>query len=366
MDANCREDLRMSLCEDSGHRSARRQPGRENADMWYPVIEGNGGHQVGKQRRLSAGSALIVRPEPVPAERCVLPARLGRVGDDQTVALRLRVHARTGCEILGSLRASVQHEDDALNACISFRRHVEVVVERAVRAAMAASLEEGPLWHIDYGRSLAYSNIEPRRPSRQLRYHLRKPQTRRGRFGLARRLDRGAVVGRRRRVGGVCKRRTYRTARREGITSARLLQRPAHCGREIVFHVSAFRCWPEPLGYAVRQCGTEFGRRLERAEDVDRTDGRQREFRRDVGSQPREAHDPDMQLFPGILHGLEVGAGDIPQAHVERPPFDQPSDLGGPVAVWCRSFDSVMCSKGDDSWAQEERTNFVKMRCELH
>ena len=21
----------------------------------------------------------------------------------------------------------------------------------------------------------------------------------------------------------------------------------------------------------------------------------------------------------------------------------------GPVAVWCRSFDSVMCSKGDDS-----------------
>jgi len=38
----------------------------------------------------------------------------------------------------------------------------------------------------------------------------------------------------------------------------------------------------------------------------------------------------------------------------------------GPVAVWCRSFDNVMCSKGDDSWAQEERTNFVKMRCELH
>ena len=38
----------------------------------------------------------------------------------------------------------------------------------------------------------------------------------------------------------------------------------------------------------------------------------------------------------------------------------------GPVAVWCRSFDSVMCSKGDDSWAQEEQTNSVRMRCELH
>ncbi|WP_233491918.1 hypothetical protein, partial [Nioella nitratireducens] len=25
----------------------------------------------------------------------------------------------------------------------------------------------------------------------------------------------------------------------------------------------------------------------------------------------------------------------------------------GPVAVWCRSFDSIMCSKGDELWAQE-------------
>ncbi|MCH8467693.1 MAG: AI-2E family transporter [Roseinatronobacter sp.] len=38
----------------------------------------------------------------------------------------------------------------------------------------------------------------------------------------------------------------------------------------------------------------------------------------------------------------------------------------GPVAVWCRSFDSVMCNKGDEPWAQEERKNFEKTRCELH
>ena len=35
----------------------------------------------------------------------------------------------------------------------------------------------------------------------------------------------------------------------------------------------------------------------------------------------------------------------------------------GPVAVWCRSFDSVMCSKGDESWAQSGRMNFARMRC---
>ena len=33
------------------------------------------------------------------------------------------------------------------------------------------------------------------------------------------------------------------------------------------------------------------------------------------------------------------------------------------VAVWCRSFDSVMCSKGDDLWAQSGRMNFARMRC---
>jgi hypothetical protein len=35
----------------------------------------------------------------------------------------------------------------------------------------------------------------------------------------------------------------------------------------------------------------------------------------------------------------------------------------GLVTVWCRSFDHVMCSKGEQLWAQEEQTNFAKMRC---
>ena len=37
----------------------------------------------------------------------------------------------------------------------------------------------------------------------------------------------------------------------------------------------------------------------------------------------------------------------------------------GPVTVWCRSFDHVMCSKGEELWAQEERMNSAKMQCEL-
>lgn len=35
----------------------------------------------------------------------------------------------------------------------------------------------------------------------------------------------------------------------------------------------------------------------------------------------------------------------------------------GPVTVWCRFFDHVMCSKGDELWGQAKRMNFARMRC---
>jgi exodeoxyribonuclease I len=40
-------------------------------------------------------------------------------------------------------------------------------------------------------------------------------------------------------------------------------------------------------------------------------------------------------------------------------------DKTGLVAVWCRSFDSVMCNKGDEPWAQSGRMSFARMRCGL-
>jgi DNA repair ATPase RecN len=35
----------------------------------------------------------------------------------------------------------------------------------------------------------------------------------------------------------------------------------------------------------------------------------------------------------------------------------------GPATVLCRSFDHLLCSKGDEPWAQAGRMNFAKMRC---
>jgi len=37
----------------------------------------------------------------------------------------------------------------------------------------------------------------------------------------------------------------------------------------------------------------------------------------------------------------------------------------GPVTVWCRSFDHVMCSKGAELGAQAGRMNFARMRIAL-
>jgi hypothetical protein len=36
--------------------------------------------------------------------------------------------------------------------------------------------------------------------------------------------------------------------------------------------------------------------------------------------------------------------------------------LAGPATVLCRSFDHLLCSKGDEPWAQAGRMNFAKKR----
>ena len=47
----------------------------------------------------------------------------------------------------------------------------------------------------------------------------------------------------------------------------------------------------------------------------------------------------------------------------EREVLKKAAMFFGLVTVWCRSFGHVMCSKGEELWAQEEQTNFARMRC---
>jgi putative transposase len=45
--------------------------------------------------------------------------------------------------------------------------------------------------------------------------------------------------------------------------------------------------------------------------------------------------------------------------------YQKPNTSNGPVAVWCRSFDSIYCNKGDELWDEHGRTNSARMRCVL-
>jgi hypothetical protein len=69
--------------------------------------------------------------------------------------------------------------------------------------------------------------------------------------------------------------------------------------------------------------------------------------------------DPFSEVFLGRIEQppdlAQIGRPD--SAAKQREPRNH-----GPVTVWCRSFDHVMCSKGDESWAQAERMNFARMR----
>jgi hypothetical protein len=55
--------------------------------------------------------------------------------------------------------------------------------------------------------------------------------------------------------------------------------------------------------------------------------------------------------------------GEPPAAYLRRWKLTLARQDIGLVAVWFRSFDSVMCSKEDDAWAQSGRMNFARMRC---
>ncbi len=49
-----------------------------------------------------------------------------------------------------------------------------------------------------------------------------------------------------------------------------------------------------------------------------------------------------------------------PKESGDEPETRRPTGL---VTVLCRSFDHILCSKGDEPWAQAGRMNFVEKRC---
>ena len=112
---------------------------------------GDGVDQGGQDGGLADAGALVGRLEPVPAAHGIGLPRLLRIGHQEAVALGQPVHAGADREILGILRAAVQHDDERARPLGQAGRDVEPVVAAAGGAGDGAAEEGGTVRHDDGG-----------------------------------------------------------------------------------------------------------------------------------------------------------------------------------------------------------------------
>jgi hypothetical protein len=113
---------------------------------------------AGNQRRLTATALLVLRPEPVPALRGIRLCGLFGVHDDKTVRVRQTVHLRARGEVVGRLRAAVQHHDHRGRHIRRHGRHIDLVRPAARVVAEAVGLETAALLRqVTHRRAVACS-----------------------------------------------------------------------------------------------------------------------------------------------------------------------------------------------------------------
>ena len=96
--------------------------------------------------------SLVGEIEPVPASRGIGARRLFRIGDDEAQFVGEAVHARADGEVVGVLRAAVQHDDQGNRAASGALRNIDLVVPGAGGAGEASPEIGGPLGDRDRRR----------------------------------------------------------------------------------------------------------------------------------------------------------------------------------------------------------------------
>ncbi len=148
-------EVRVALRQDRRGGAARRQARHVDAARVDGKIAHHVARQAGDQRGFAAVAELPGGVEPVPAFLGVGRLGLARVDHEEPLLLGQIVHPRPGGEVLGRLRAAVQHHDERHRFGVGAARHVEPVVERARGALMGELGEAGALRHRDLGRRAA-------------------------------------------------------------------------------------------------------------------------------------------------------------------------------------------------------------------
>ena len=101
-------------------------------------------YQPGDDRGFPLVATLVARLEPVPALRNVVALRLLGIRDEAPSLLGQDVHACTGREIIGRLRAPVQHHDQRQWLSAIGARNEELVATRTRRTGVRMLAELGP------------------------------------------------------------------------------------------------------------------------------------------------------------------------------------------------------------------------------
>ena len=120
-------EVRIGEAHDGRLRAARRESGDEDAPRVHGVVAHHFPGDAGDQRGLAAAAPLVARVEPVPALLGVGGGGLPRIGDQQPLVLRERVHARAGGEVVRRLGAAVEHDQQRRRLPAIGARDVELV-----------------------------------------------------------------------------------------------------------------------------------------------------------------------------------------------------------------------------------------------
>ncbi len=340
------EDVRVRGPQHRGHRRTGREPCDVHPVAVDRVLRRHLVHDPGEDRRFPGTASLVGRLEPVPVPHRVRGGDLLGVSDEEPVLLRQLAHPRGGGEVVGGLRAAVQHHDQRPRAGPGGGN-----VERVRPGTGCAPVDRV------HGRARERRNRRAGRGRRQVRPHTVGDLGQLPAQELPQPPGRAPRPGDVRRGAGVDARRSFwawRGTRRVVVAQAFLVdhdltrhhahgggaaERPLDQGRRLgeAAGPGQGRRFPHGVQVLARSspcvgwCGSDGARgegglhrraRPVGAEHLDGRDRRQRQLRADVGRDRGQAEDPDLDGPPGSRQLLQLVAGERQGAERQRPAGD--------------------------------------------
>src|SRR5262249_15990145 len=145
MDANRGIEIGISRTHHRRHGTSGGETSHEYAGRIDSVFGDDFAGDPSNDGRLTAPSHLVLRAKPVPAQRRVCGFGLARIGDGKTMLLGESSHAGTYREVVGILRAAMQHDEQGESTCLRMARSIELVLSITGLARKSPAQELSPV-----------------------------------------------------------------------------------------------------------------------------------------------------------------------------------------------------------------------------